>query len=165
MPDLPGRQIRHLSWRRRRDSNHRTAFDRYTIPNRAYLNISSKRYRFLYRFFSLLTLIHRQNGTSVCEMVHVMPFRCIYLLKNSISKSNFKTQTRCSATGLNCLDLFTCFFNRISDRRRGSPPRRSRLSSPCPRPRADPPEGLSRALSPALPHDRPHISCRREALH
>ena len=38
-------------WRRRRDSNHRTAFDRYTIPNRAHLNISSKRYSFLYRCF------------------------------------------------------------------------------------------------------------------
>ena len=30
-----GRQKRFLSWRRRRDSNPRTAFDRYTISNRA----------------------------------------------------------------------------------------------------------------------------------
>ena len=39
------------------------------------------------------------------------PSKPIYLQKNSISVIFFRSRTPCAATGLNCLDLFTCFFN------------------------------------------------------
>ena len=94
--------------------NHRTAFDRYTIPNRAHLNISSKQYSFQYRcFFTSAPDPQAEGRFRFCEMAHVMPFRCIYLQKNSISESIFKAQTRCSAAGLSFLHFLHAFLSVI----------------------------------------------------